>query len=416
MAEKKHEVFHKGHDGLEEGSWQHSLGKIVENKFVETLILMLVFADIALLSVEIGIDQGILCIHGHTQAWPPESHDSGVAATGAGHVTYASQPASHAGPPASHAGHPASPAGHTASDAAHAASGFHAPSNQTISSSPEMPFHPRTVSSASFAQVFPQTRLAFDDTLATSRSFLQQGVTFNYKAGVFLPPVAVDDAHAADHGDKHGDDHGGDHGGHHGGHPAVTDEKLVCDHPRGPHAGHIAHQCHTLSVLVLVIFAFELFLKYLVNPVKFCSNRFEVLDAVVVVVSLILDVVIIGMIDAEAYEHKAHEDPDELKDIATGSTVAAQTDPLKASIVLLLIIRCWRVVRIVHGLFEYVHHEQGIYQESDQLMEKQKEQIQELRGLAQKNFVNVPDELMIDYDIEKIREMQEEQEKKLNEL
>lgn len=74
-----------------------------------------------------------------------------------------------------------------------------------------------------------------------------------------------------------------------------------------------------MSVAILVFFMMEIFLKIFVFRLEFFHHKFEILDAVVVVVSFVLDVVLLFR------EHEFE---------ALG---------------LLILLRLWRVARIING-------------------------------------------------------------------
>ncbi|XP_053443432.1 voltage-gated hydrogen channel 1 isoform X2 [Nycticebus coucang] len=77
---------------------------------------------------------------------------------------------------------------------------------------------------------------------------------------------------------------------------------------------------HCLSIVILAFFMMEIFFKIFVFRLEFFYHKFEILDAIVVVVSFILDIVLLF------WEHEFE---------ALG---------------LLILLRLWRVARIINGI------------------------------------------------------------------
>lgn len=137
-------------------------------------------------------------------------------------------------------------------------------------------------------------------------------------------------------------------------------EVLVCESPEGPRAKQITDFVHTLSVAILTFFLFELFLKMLLHGRHFFESTFEVLDLVIVSVSLICDVIIEPMVEnTQGLESKQ----------------LAAVEILEG---LLIAMRFWRVVRIFHGVYEIQHMQQE--RASEKLEEKDAE-IEKLRAI-----------------------------------
>jgi hypothetical protein len=111
-----------------------------------------------------------------------------------------------------------------------------------------------------------------------------------------------------------------------------VDEALICETRFGPNAHEISHICHVVSVFILVLMLLECLLKLWIDPDHFLHNPFEVLDLVVVVLSLFADVVILPMVQ--------NSDAKSAAETAMG---------------LLLLCRLWRIVRIVHGVVLVAH-------------------------------------------------------------
>jgi len=120
----------------------------------------------------------------------------------------------------------------------------------------------------------------------------------------------------------------GDNDHHH------VDEALLCETRNGPASHQIVHTLHMISITILIIMLVEILMKVWVNPDVFMHNPWEVLDLVVVSLSLIVDIWVLPML----------HDP-------------KQKSEAEVLLVLLIVVRFWRVVRIAHGFFEVIHHE-----------------------------------------------------------
>lgn len=149
--------------------------------------------------------------------------------------------------------------------------------------------------------------------------------------------------------------------GFHAGTTAYTDRRLsvadsvgaghaahMTEHPTqvlecyGPHhhvVHELEHHAHLGSVAILVVFAIELVLKIWVIDgwIKDCFHK---LDVFVVFVSLTIDTVVLSYLDS-----------------MMDKNAAAQADFV---VLVLLFVRFWRVVRIVHGFVEVAEVRAGI--------------------------------------------------------
>lgn len=114
---------------------------------------------------------------------------------------------------------------------------------------------------------------------------------------------------------------------------------LACDTKHGHHAEHIMHTCHFWSIVILVIFTVELIIKGLVVP-GYYKNPFHKLDCFVVIVSLIIDAIVLPYVEHQAREH------------ATAEEIDKEKDTMLMVVALLVFSRFWRLVRIIHGLYE----------------------------------------------------------------
>lgn len=126
--------------------------------------------------------------------------------------------------------------------------------------------------------------------------------------------------------------------GHHANHR--PSEVLVCNTRDGHAARHITHICHLCSIIILCIFFVELLLRWWADPHHFMANSFHKLDFFVVTLSLIFDVAIVAYIES-------HRE---------GADMRNQREAAELVAGLLILSRCWRVVRIFHGFFEQFHY------------------------------------------------------------
>lgn len=109
--------------------------------------------------------------------------------------------------------------------------------------------------------------------------------------------------------------------------------------PPPPHGGHgpVAEGFHIASVFILSIFLVEILAKVVAHGIAFFKKPAEVFDAVIVITSFALDLTVSGEAGAEVVE-------------------------------LLLLLRMWRVTRILHGITHAIHvqaheklqHERGL--------------------------------------------------------
>jgi len=136
------------------------------------------------------------------------------------------------------------------------------------------------------------------------------------------------------------------------------EQVLVCETPEGHHAEHITHTCHLLSIAILCIFMAELLLKIWVHGKEFFHSAFEVLDLIIVSLSLVCDLWISRLVEAGGEAD------------GSGNLAAAET-----ASVLLIILRFWRVVRIAHGFYEIQH------MDSERVMKQLEEKDAEIERL-----------------------------------
>jgi len=324
-----HNLVARLHHGTEEGSAKRKVGKFLESTWVEIMIVVLVLCDIVLLGIEHGIDHHLLCIEGEVAPLAPHPLVKLANAHADEHgsllQTLAAPPYG-VGPYADflRAGDVAPPLGSRRTGQGRGSMELDTP---------------------------PDALLAESGSLSPL-SLLEEGEKGAQSLMGLLVKIHPEHDHPKHRHNEHGDEehgheehrhvehsdeehgHAGHDDGAHGHHH--VNKALVCETRDGPNAHHLYHTCHTLSIIVLVIFLVEILAKIWVNAPEFFHNPFEVLDLVVVVLSLIVDVIILPWMQQNASNHQG-----EAEDF----------------IFVLMICRLWRVVRIFHGLFEVVHHQ-----------------------------------------------------------
>eukprot|EP00747_Dinoflagellata_sp_TGD_P027194 gnl/TRDRNA2_/TRDRNA2_132456_c1_seq1.p1 gnl/TRDRNA2_/TRDRNA2_132456_c1~~gnl/TRDRNA2_/TRDRNA2_132456_c1_seq1.p1 ORF type:complete len:376 (-),score=73.76 gnl/TRDRNA2_/TRDRNA2_132456_c1_seq1:97-1224(-) len=342
-------AFRKLDVGLIKGTCRQRATQFAESPWIELIVVLLVIADVVLVSIEAGVDHHALCIHGYRLR------------------------------------------GITQSTVLSPYKGIAEEANLLQVRQPdwEDPIAPDFIAPASFRGRVPSSYLGVGHgrmSLISDAPPHQQGVAAQKHSD--LPENSAEhpeDEHhdgGHDHEEKphdHGHSAGGDHAEHHSdeehehhsdehhGHALGPAGSLVCEDRYGHEATHLAHQLHMWSIAILCFFVIELSIKLALNPKEFCTNAWHVLDLVVVVLSLIIDVFVMWYIAENA------------------ETLRNKKDEVEMIIVLLIICRIWRVVRIVHGIFEVAHeqheHQAELKHEMAELEEKNKELEKELEGL-----------------------------------
>lgn len=345
------------HDELEDGSAKSKVAKILDSKWCEAFILLLVFIDIGLLTVEAGIDHHILCIDGEVV---PRPHPMSFASL------LPRQPLAVQVP--------------ETSDMKPFAGLFLAGGNQSL---------PRTAAGGRTpGTIRPSGQSRHAGLLAVGqRNEPEHGHGATHGGGgshdggsgkhdrfvvigsrEALPITKhektagggyISNHHEAGHGAEHASGHEAGHGGHggHGAHGHHSNEVLMCDTRDGHHAHHLAHNCHTASIVILCIFLIEISLKFWVNPSGFLHNWFLILDFWIIFLSLLTDTLVMWWVQTYKPERK--------RDLAY---VAAA----------LLFVRCWRIVRVVHGLAEHAHHYHESEEKKEELTERNEQLCEEL--------------------------------------
>eukprot|EP00747_Dinoflagellata_sp_TGD_P206603 gnl/TRDRNA2_/TRDRNA2_80294_c0_seq1.p1 gnl/TRDRNA2_/TRDRNA2_80294_c0~~gnl/TRDRNA2_/TRDRNA2_80294_c0_seq1.p1 ORF type:complete len:416 (-),score=64.97 gnl/TRDRNA2_/TRDRNA2_80294_c0_seq1:223-1470(-) len=370
-------AFRKLDAGLKKGSWRHKMTVFMESSIVEVIVLILVIVDIILVCIEAGIDHHVFCVDGHhlpgitqttvlapykdiaeeanlLQVGPPDWNDP----------LYLSPP--HFDAALSLRGRVTSlsigPGPNFVSDKLSAKGGHDPLALLAAPPDNEIKAKPRGLRTAhKIAKHQAENPKEEDDIIVEPEPRNKHGHAKGWE-------------HHSDHGH---DEHGGHHGDeHHGGHPLGPPGALVCEDRYGHEATHIVHQCHIWSIVILCIFVVELSIKLALNPKEFCGNPFHVLDLIVVVLSLVVDTVVMWYIS---------ENFDTMKDNQ------AEIEVITA---LLIICRVWRVVRIVHGIFEITHNQahkqEHIEHEIEELEEKNRQLEEELAALKPKDEATAP--------------------------
>lgn len=131
----------------------------------------------------------------------------------------------------------------------------------------------------------------------------------------------------------------------------------TCETRTGHDTVHAFHQLHVTSIVILSIMLVELTLKTFADPRELIKNKFHLLDIFVVSVSWTVDVFV-------------------------------KLDGTATVVELFVIMRLWRIARIVHGLFE----EWRVFHDETILMQ---DQVHGLLELCSKNGVAVPEDLRL---------------------
>lgn len=347
------------HDGLEKDSAKAKVAKTLDSKIVEAFILFLVIVDIGLLSIESGIDHHMLCINGRVVPNP----------------------------------HAASSASAVLLDTLTSWWEPHTDLEEVV-----QPKHALSLSDGSSPYQQDNAEKREDPRLRHWRkpgSKMQPTLVGEEPHHEHDKAITTDPHH--DHNDHssggHEEVHG--HSGHGHGHGHSEHEKLMCDTRHGHHAHEVSHNCHTASIVILVIFLVEISLKYWVDPAKFCANYFNILDLVVVTISLLVDTVVTWWVHANRPDSESE---------------------LKTLMALLLFIRCWRVVRIVHGLVEHLHHQyeeeekhEAMHEKYHNLKEEHKDLLDEHKDLQNKHQT-------LTQDHGKVVDAKEKHEKRIKDL
>lgn len=312
--------------------------RYLENHYVEIGVLILVLLDIAFVAMEAGIDFGVVCIGGKEV---PHGSPAGA------HLVH-----QHGGEPShghTHSlllgeGSILSPESAVLGLAAHAFSrlsagpaltqwmtGDRATPTLRRSHAMSTPLHVRAVHADS------DSFLGVTDRMSASTPSVEvqpEHAKHNSAKDGGHPAQVHDHEQAGSHeGGVHQQEGSHDHDEGHSEHPEV----LVCEGHHGHTVHHIVHTCHFWSVVILCIFAVELILKIWAIP-NFLADPWHKLDCAVVFFSLLTDTLVMWLIESMKSTDKEKEERE-----GTMYTLMA----------LVLLSRCWRIVRIIHGLYEF---------------------------------------------------------------
>lgn len=336
MASKGNQALETLHADHHPDSLKSKVGAWMHSKWVEIVIIILIFADMGLVAMEFGIDHEVYCIDPKRVNVPP------------GELVARAEGAEGAEEPA--------------------------PGAHLLLPVLAVEQHPRWIQSAlaSAPVTGPVARAAFlsQENLAASHAGARARglVHADVRAGGQLvtgsggsPRSRAAAVHLAAHGPEEGGEETEGHGEAegHGGHGHGHGGALICDHRKGETAEEIEYKCKIGSILILVIFEIELMIKIWINPSGFFSNRYHVLDLFVVSVSLFVDAVL--------FELAGH----------LGNWFSASTLQIFAAA--LVMSRVWRIVRIVHGIFEVMHAQKEEMDELEHEISEGKAQTERLQ-------------------------------------
>lgn len=324
MSDQHHHAVRKLNHDVERHTIKYHVGEFLESRWLSIIILLLVFCDLVLVAIEFGIDQHHLCIGGTHVSGPPERLVEYAEATfGKAHTTH-----------------------NKYNDMVRKQHREVLGDAKTEAPAAEPPVRRMRVSKDGERLRMP--------TYTVSQLQRRTSSVHHLAAGSL-----------ADHPPEHGEEGHHQHGAHHAG-------SVICEDRHGHNAHHISHTCHLWSVAILCAFAVEIVLKIWVNPREFFHNPFQILDAVIVFLSILVDTVVFNIIS----KYKG----------AKGGLTLREVELVS---MLLIFLRFWRIVRIVHGAFETVHHEVHRHEKNAHEFEAQKaeleEEIQNLKKQLQKS-------------------------------
>lgn len=329
------------------GGLKHQVAEFLENHWVESFIVLLVFADIFLVTVEAGIDGQLLCVNGKEV---PFGSPAGEHLVHGGH---------HGGSLLS-----VDSLGLASSSVAVGATSRLALDllANTALGLPSLELFFLGKSGLAGKAMEPiQAEPDFDGPVPrgivrgqrpNSHYEQQSGTSGSREAAAGEAEVHSHSAEIHEH-DPHAapvhegveeghTEHAAGGGGGHGDQPNV----LVCETAEGHNAHHILHNCHTWSIIILLIFAVEIILKIWSVP-NWLKSFLHKLDCTVVFLSLAVDTIVMWYIEEERQRMVASGD-------AEGAAKQSHEQREQAEFIqgLLIASRIWRVVRIFHGLFE----------------------------------------------------------------
>jgi len=311
--------------------------RYLENHYVEIGVLVLVLLDIAFVAMEAGIDFGVVCIRGKEV---PHGSPAGA------HLVH-----QHGGEPGhghrpSHSlllgeGSLLSPESAVLGLAAHMFS-RHSPGPalmQWIAGDRAAPTLLRSQAMSAPSHV-TAVRAGSDSFLGSTERTSASAASAEVQPDHTKHELTNDDGHDAEvheheQAGSGGHQHEGSHD-HDAGHSDPPDV-LVCEGHHGHTVHYIVHTCHFWSIVILCIFAVELILKTWSIP-NFLADPWHKLDCAVVFLSLVTDTLVVYLIENMKSTEREKEE---------------REGTMYTLIALVLLSRCWRIVRIVHGLYEF---------------------------------------------------------------
>jgi len=309
---RSHAAVRRLHESLPTETCKHRIGKVLESRWMEAVIVLLVLGDLALVSVEVGVTEHIFCVSGRVEkATPDELTTQTISEEGSKFVTLGRG---------------------TGGVKPSMADKMDMTGSMALVQIPHV--HEEKAALPPFKS---RQGLRFVSSAPVAASTQVRVPLHGCHDRVLQRPGAVRDGsvgHVADAGCKgalalslRGSSHD---------EPSNDVESLVCETKDGPNAEHLVHRAHIGSIVILCIFVVEIGLKLWVNPGEFVRSKFEMLDFFVVVISLVLDTVIESIVERNE-----------------GNT--EQVGELEWIGHVLIVLRLWRLVRIFHGAFEVVH-------------------------------------------------------------
>lgn len=345
--------LHKLHSGLDQDTFRGRLAKNLEATWVEAVILLLVVADVILVTIELCVDQHLACIGG--QVVPRSGvHIPAVllapTAAAAAHAALVQLGVASAKTPLEKELEDYDQGFPTSSLDGTEVTFLQAPRERLITSSRRVQRLQSLLSTSATSQrQEPEEKLPHPDELVDDKEAHHAAEGEHHHAEEGGP-------HHAEHGAAGGHHHTeAGHAGHHGGHHVHNDEYLVCETRHGHNAHHLVHTCHQWSIIILMVMLGELLLKWYASPAHFMGNFYHKLDLFVVTISLVIDTFIMSYIEASKAEG------------------GLKGDELRIVSGLLVLSRTWRFVRICHGLFEEYHH----FDDERKEMTKENEKLKE---------------------------------------
>lgn len=142
----------------------------------------------------------------------------------------------------------------------------------------------------------------------------------------------------------------------------------LCEPEEASFTETIYEIAHVMSITILIIMAWEQALKILAHPHEMLFNPFNVLDVFVTYTSLILDLILLSK---------------------KGTTFYSVVQTVE----FLIVVRLWRVARIIHGLFEEYRGTRDTLIENADLTKEHVAKIKRLQELCRASGIHLSPEL-----------------------